>query len=310
VKRALLVVSAIVLLGCQSSGDAKSTSDAPGLAPGRVVAAGGSHVVVIVMENKEYGDVIGSPTAPYANALARRYASATRFYGVTHPSLPNYFALTAGTTFGVHSDCTDCPQSGDNIASQLEVAGLSWRAYMGGMPSPCFKGASSGQYAKKHDPFMYYPGVADDPSRCSKVVPEAQLAGDLSAGQLPTFAFLAPGLCDDTHDCPVNSGDQYLARVVPAILRALGPNGFLVVTWDEGTSNKGCCGGLAQGGQIPTVIAGPGVRRGAQLASSYSHYSTLRTIEDALGLPALRNAGSSQVEPLTAAFKSGVPKLR
>jgi hypothetical protein len=272
--------------------------------------AGASHVVVIVMENKEYGDVIGSSSSPYVNALARRYASATGFYGVRHPSLPNYLALTAGTTFGVDSDCTDCQQSGASIVDQLEAAGVSWKAYMGGMSSACFKGASSGQYAKKHDPFMYYDRVANNPARCAKVVPEAELSRDLAAGRLPTFAFLSPGLCDDTHDCALDQGDRYLLRAVPPILSALGPRGFLVLTWDEGTSDKGCCGGLANGGQIATVIAGPGVRRAASLPGPYTHYSTLRLIEDALKLPRLGNAGNAQVNSLGPAFKAGVPHLR
>jgi phospholipase C len=256
------------------------------------------------MENKEHGSVIGSPSAPYTNALARRYASLTHMYGVTHPSLPNYFALTAGTTFGVTSDCTDCQQSGRNIADQLEAAKLSWRAYLGGMPSACFKGASSGRYAKKHNPFMYYPSVADNASTCKKVVPETQLARDLKAGHLPTFSFLAPDLCDDTHDCGVDSGDKYLARTVPPVLKALGPKGFLVLTYDEGSSNA------RGGGRIPTVIAGPGVKRGAKPSATYNHYATLRLIEDALRLPRLGHARDASVKSLGPAFKSGLPRLR
>jgi hypothetical protein len=305
----VVLLCALGLAGCGGSG-----APTPETVPPRAVAppaqpAGASHVFVIVMENKEYGDVIGSPSAPYVTALARRYASATGFFGVRHPSLPNYFAMTAGTTFGVTSDCTDCQQSGQSIADQLEAAGVSWKAYMGGMPSACFKGASSGQYAKKHDPFMYYPRVADNPARCAKVVPESELSRDLAAGRLPTFAFLSPGLCDDTHDCAVQSGDRYLLRALPPILSALGPRGFLVLTWDEGVSNKGCCGGLASGGQIPTVIAGPGVRRGVSLPGPYTHYSTLRLIEDALKLPRLANAGNAGVNSLGSAFKAGVPRV-
>jgi phosphatidylinositol-3-phosphatase len=309
VKRLALLVCALGLVGCGSNqASPKEVVPSSAVEP-PAHPAGGSHVFVIVMENKEYGDVIGSSSSPYVTALARRYASATGFFGVRHPSLPNYFALTAGTTFGVTSDCTDCQQSGPNIADQLEAAGVSWKAYMGGMPSACFKGATSGQYAKKHDPFMYYPGVADQPSRCAKVVPESQLSPDLRAGRLPTFAFLSPGLCDDTHDCGVNQGDRYLLRVVPPILSALGPRGYLVLTWDEGTSDRGCCGGLANGGQIATVIAGAGVRPGASLPGPYTHYSTLRLIEDSLGLPRLANAGNVQVQSLGAAFKAGVPRL-
>ncbi|MEA2471981.1 MAG: phosphatidylinositol-3-phosphatase [Thermoleophilaceae bacterium] len=302
--RLAALVFALALLGCGSSG-AKSG------APLSVAASKGSHVFVIVMENKEHDDVIGSPSSPYVSSLARHYASAEQFYGVTHPSLPNYFALTAGTTFGVNSDCTGCQQSGRSIADQFEAAGVSWRAYMGGMPSACFTGAFSGQYAKKHNPFMYYRSVVGSRKRCaSRVVPEGRLAGDLRAGRLARFSFLAPGLCDDTHDCPSSTGDRYLARMVPPILQALGPRGFLVLTWDEGSSGRGCCGGLAHGGRIATVIAGPGVRRGAAVRTPLTHYSTLRTIEDALALPRLRLAGDRRTKPLSSAFKKGVPHIR
>jgi hypothetical protein len=82
-----------------------------------------------------------------------------------------------------------------------------------------------------------------------------------------------------------------------------------VLTWDEGSSDAGCCGGLAKGGRIPTVIAGAGVRHGASLTSSYTHYSVLRTIEDALGLPRLRNAADPRTVPLHEAFDGRMPKL-
>src|SRR3954466_7467688 len=185
VRHAALLALAMLVAGCGSGGNGSGlTLTAP---PPARDPAGPSHVFVIVMENKEYGDVIGSASSPYVTALARRYASATGFFGVRNPSLPNYFALTAGTTFGVDSDCTDCQQSGPSVVDQLEAAGVSWKAYMGGMPSACFKGAFSGPSAKQHDPFMYYRGVADQPARCAKVVPEPELAGDLRAGRLPTF---------------------------------------------------------------------------------------------------------------------------
>jgi hypothetical protein len=305
VRLSVLVALALVLFGCGSGGsDAEPIGSA-------AAASKGSHVFVIVMENKEHDDVIGSPSSPYVTSLARRYASAERYFGVVHPSLPNYFALTAGTTFGVHTDCTGCQQRGRSIADQLEAAGVGWKAYMGGMPSACFTGGFSGQYAKKHNPFMYYRSVVSNRKRCaSRVVPEAQLADDLRAGRLPAYSFLSPGLCDDSHDCSVATGDRYLARTVPPILRALGPRGFLVLTWDEGVSDRGCCGGLARGGRIPTIVAGPGVRRGATLKASLTHYSTLRTIEDALALPRLRLAGDRRVKSLGGAFEGGVPHIR
>jgi hypothetical protein len=307
-RRALLTLAAaaaIAIVGCGSSGPAKSSSAAPPAKPARTTP---SRVVAIVMENREYGEVIGSSSAPYVNALARRYALATHSYGVTHPSLPNYFALTAGSTLGVTSDCTDCQQSAASIADQLQAAGLSWKAYMGGMPSACFKGANSGRYAKKHDPFMYFHNVADNRAVCSKVVPGGRLLTDARAKRLPSYSFFAPDLCNDTHDCAVGTGDRYLAGIVPTVLKALGPKGFLVLTWDEGNSNAGCCG-LASGGHIATVIAGPGVRRGATFATPVTHYSTLRTIEQALRLPLLQKAGDSRTASLDGAFRSP-PRLR
>ena len=314
-RRWALLVAALLAVGCSSNGDSQSSpADASTVTgPSEIPvqeAATKSHVFVIVMENKEHGEVIGSPDAPYTTSLARRYASLARAYGEVHPSLPNYFALTAGTTFGVTTNCTTCQQKGRTIVDQLEAAGVSWKAYMEGMPRACFKGATSGRYAKKHNPFMYYPSVADNPSRCRKVVPATELSRDLKAGRLPTYSFLTPDLCNDSHDCGVDVGDRYLSRKVPPILRALGPRGYLVLTYDEGNSNAGCCRGLARGGRIPTVIAGAGVKRGAVPATPVTHYSMLRLIEDSLRLPRLRHASDRAVKSLDMVFVSGVPRLR
>lgn len=271
-------------------------------------ASAGSHVVVIVMENEESPSVIGSPAAPYINSLATRYGLATHSYGVTHPSLPNYLALTSGSTHGATSDCTSCHFAARNLVDQLQAAGISWRAYLEGVPSPCFTGAGSGGYAKKHNPFIYYDDVADSSSRCHNLVGFGALASDLRAGRLPTFAWLTPNLCDDMHDCSVATGDRFLARTVPALLRELGPAGFLVITWDEGSSAAGCCAGAAAGGRIATIVAGPGVRAGAREASPLDHYGVLRTIEDALGLPALGGAAKAGNGSLESLFTS-LPKV-
>ena len=136
-----------------------------------------SHVVVLVMENEEYGSVIGSRDAPFVNSLARRYAQFTSFHGVRHPSLPNYLALLGGSTFGIDSDCTDCSRSAPTLLDQLDRAGLSWKGYMESMPRPCYGGADAGEYAKKHNPFMYFRLHLDNPARCAKVVPASALAG-------------------------------------------------------------------------------------------------------------------------------------
>ncbi len=131
---------------------------------------------MIVLENEEYAGVIGSHAAPYINALARRYSLAAASYAITHPSLPNYLTLTGGSTFGIDSDCTGCHARGAGLAGQLAHAGISWRAYMEDLPHPCFLGASAGDYAKKHDPFAYYPGVTGDPAQCRRIVGLGELS--------------------------------------------------------------------------------------------------------------------------------------
>jgi hypothetical protein len=259
------------------------------------------HIAVIVMENHEYGSIIGNPDAPYINALADRYGLATSYFAVAHPSLPNYLALLGGSTFGIHSDCTDCHVGAKNLIDQLEGAGRSWKAYIEGLPSPCFLGATSGRYAKKHNPVMYFDDVANDPARCRNVVPLTDLDADIAAGDVPAFVWITPDLCHDTHDCPISAGDDFLATLVPGLMRALGPDGVLFLTWDEGVTDQGCCQEPG-GGHVVTIVASPLVSRGTRIDVQFTHYSLLRTIEASWDLPPLGQAGCTCTEPMTAFF--------
>jgi phosphatidylinositol-3-phosphatase len=283
----------------------RSPQDKPGADPGRQVAthsrATGSHVFVIVLENREYGQVVGNSRAPYINRLARRGALATRYFAITHPSLPNYLAIIGGSTFGIRSDCTDCSARDPNLALQLDHAGISWRAYMEGMPRACYRGAFAGNYVKKHNPFAYFPSIVGDPARCANVVPGGRLDRDLERGSLASFSWITPDLCQDAHDCGIGASDRYLATIVPKLLRDLGSNGFLVLTFDEGITGRGCCGG-ARGGRIATIVAGPGVRNRTRLRRAYDHYSLLRTLEDAFSLTHIRKARGAR--SMRAAFES------
>jgi hypothetical protein len=294
-----IVLAALAVGACGAASESGSVASPR---PGAVRASRSSHVVVLVMENKSYGQVIGNRGAPYTNRLAGRYGLATASYGIRHPSLPNYLALTGGSTFGITDDCTDCHVGARNIVDQLEGAHRSWAGYMEGLPKPCFLGAGSGRYAKKHDPFAYYDDIAGNPARCGHIVPASLLSGDLRQGRLPDYAFVAPDLCHDTHDCDVRTGDRYLASVVPGVLKALGPHGFLVLTYDEGESSGGCCKD-AHGGRVVTIVAGPDVRRGARLRSPVDHYGTLRTIEQAFGLPPVGRAACACSGTLNGLFR-------
>jgi phosphatidylinositol-3-phosphatase len=301
---ALLIALAAAPLSC-----GHATSGSSGAFPSAVATPTSSHVITIVMENKEYGSIIGDADAPYINRLAARYGLATKSYGVRHPSLPDYLALTSGSTHGIDSDCTDCHVNGRNVVDQLEAARITWKAYMEDMPKPCFRGAGSDGYAKKHNPFAYYDAIVRDRARCRRMVGFGQLARDLRADRLPSFSFIVPDLCNDTHDCDVAQGDRFLARTVPPLRRQLGPHGFLVLTYDEGDSDAGCCG-VARGGRIATVVLGPDVRPGTRDARPVDHYGVLATIERAFGLGRLGAAADPRNGTLAGLFRGGrVPSL-
>ncbi len=263
------------------------------------------HIAVIVMENEEYGDIIGSRATPFINRLARRFALAAGHFAIAHPSLPNYLALTGGSTFGIASDCTDCTASGDNLGSQLTAARLPWRAYMEDLPAPCFRGADAGRYAKKHDPFVYYTRLTAQPGACRNVVGLDTLGSDERTGRLPRFAWITPNLCHDMHDCSTATGDRFLSHLVPPLLASLGPRGLLLLTWDEGSSDQGCCQ-LASGGHVALIAAGGQARHGAVLKATTDHYSTLQAIEDLLGLPRLRGAACACTPSLAPLLATAV----
>jgi phosphatidylinositol-3-phosphatase len=261
-----------------------------------------SHIFVIVMENRDYGDIIGAKSAPYLNTLAQTYGLATASYAVSHPSLPNYLALVGGDTFGIESDCTTCFVRAPNLVDALEAGHKTWRAYMESLPSPCFVGDAY-PYAQKHDPFIYFDDIRTNAARCQQIVPLTQLQSDLAGARVPDFVWITPNLCSDMHDCPTATGDAWLASWVPRILAspAWREGGALFITWDEGTTNDGCCQ-YASGGHIATLVISPLGKPHYQSSTPYDHYSLLRTIADAWGLHEPGHAGSAATSPLVDFF--------
>ncbi len=255
-----------------------------------------SHVFVIVLENEESSSVIGNPAAPYFNQLASQYGLAANAYGETHPSLPNYMALTSGT-LPFTTDCVGCVTSNPSIADQLEAAGRSWTAYFENFPGGC--GAlDSGLYAAKHNPFAHYANIASNPARCAAHMTDfTRFSTDLAANTLPNYVWITPNLCNDMHDCPVSTGDAWLQSVVPQILSSPAfSNSVLVITFDEGTTP------INGGGQIPLLIASSATPRGFVSQRVVNHYSILRTIEDAWSLAPLGQA--AQATAMTDFFGS------
>ncbi|MEV7177912.1 alkaline phosphatase family protein [Kitasatospora sp. NPDC093679] len=233
------------------------------------------HVVVVVMENHAYSQVIGSSSAPYLNnTLKAGGANLTQSYGLTHPSEPNYYQLFSGSNQGRTDDsCVTVGSiSAPNLASELIAAGKTWASYNEGLPSQgsTVCSSSSGKYAQKHNPWF---GFSNVPTSTAKTM--TQFPTDYTT--LPKVSFVVPNLCNDMHDCSVSTGDTWIQNNLSAYATwAKTHNSMLVVTFDE--DNK------LSGNRIPTIFYGEHVAAGSSTATTYNHYNTLRTLEDLAGL--------------------------
>jgi hypothetical protein len=308
------------------------------------------HVVTIVLENQNFADTWTTPGpdghATYLQTLLGQGAFASEYFGVSHVSADNYIAMTSGQipTPLFNADCIVswglCELSekllfsgGRNIADQVESSGQTWKAYMDGMVTPCQHPSLTAipdpyqtGYATRHDPFVYYPTIAEDQARCdAHVVPSTQMAADFANdATTPSYVFISPDTCHDGHDTPcaapdagpggLASANAWLQSEVPAILSSdafVNHRSLLLITFDEnGISDvQGCCGLLAGGGLTSTTLAiggrigllaiGSGVHPGRVVATPYDHWSYLRTVEDALGISEHLNvAGLALTQPM------------
>ncbi len=266
------------------------------------------HIVIVVLENKEFGLIFGNSKMPYFNQLAKSYTLLTQHYAVTHPSLPNYLAMISGDTFGIDFDCTKCFFNAPSLPDLIEASGRTWKTYQEDMPSPCFDGTDAGNYAIKHNPFMYFKPIRSDATRCNRsIVPFTQLSSDLAADTLPNFMFITPNMCNDAHDCPISVADDWLKNLMEKLIPVLDADGkpyLIVITWDEGQGDHSCCGlSPAAGGRIATILVSPQVKNGFQDDTPYSHYSLLKTIETAWDLSLLGHSADAETTLITAPWK-------
>ena len=242
------------------------------------------HVVWIMEENVGYS-VVGSSGAPYFNQLAGECGLATNYYAISHPSLPNYIALTSGSTQGITDDGepSQHPLSVPSLFSQL---GSDWRVLAESMPGPCDH-VTSDDYAARHNPAVYYTTIA---ASCQRNDVALTLPLDLSAA----FTMIVPNICDDMHSCSETVGDAWLHRIVPLILTSPEyESGSLVlfVTFDEND--------YMASNQVPTLVVAPTTPKGDRVADRYTHYSLLRTTETLLHLAPLGGAttAASMIAP-------------
>ncbi len=242
-----------------------------------------NHIYLIVMENKGYSSVVGSKYAPYENGLIARYGLATKYDGVSHPSEPNYIALTSGGLQGVTTDGY-YNLGARSVFDQIEAAGKTWHVYAQSYPGNCYTGSVgaaiadgpgvAGEYARKHNPAISYAAIVHDKTRCANIT---RLAGfDPAAAD---FEMIVPNLCNDMHSCSVGIGDAFLKAFVPKILTSPAFAGsVLFITWDEGYGSTN---------RVPMIVVGSGMTGPSRYGGAANHYSLLRTIEDAWGMPAL-----------------------
>jgi phosphatidylinositol-3-phosphatase len=286
-----LTAVALLALGLVSACGSAASDPEPMADGGRPVAHP-ARVAVIVLENRSYEEVIGSPSAPYINRLARTNALATNYYAITHPSLPNYIALTGGAEMGITNDCATCDVAGDkNIVGQLDRSGHTWKAYFEGIDSNRQPGETTQKYNPHYNPFVYYESVRGVDQNRDRVVGFHDLHDDLKTGRVSDLMWIAPGVKHDGHNSTLHAADRYASSLVPRVLQAIGPQGVLYLTWDEGkTSDTRGLGG-AGGGRIPLIAAGGAARTHTLMALPANHYALLRTVEAGFGLRALRNAG-------------------
>jgi hypothetical protein len=294
------------------------------------------HVFLIVEENNGFSDVIGNPAAPTLTYLANTFGVATDYFGVSPCcSEANYVGLLGGNTFNVASDDAYWKNKVDapSLISQLDQAGVSWKAYLQSLPHPNYEGIcypekcngapdSDPLYVSKHDGIQNFT-TSWNPADWSRQVPINQLGSDLAAGDVPKFSYVIPDECHDMHGDPpycldsgnigdpqnqhlVAVGDAYLGHLVSEITNApfwAQGNNAIAITFDEGDDSSGCCDANPGAGQVATVVVTSHGPRGLQYTSPANHYSLLSTIQHNFGVGCLQfTCDTKNVVPITPMF--------
>jgi phospholipase C len=323
----LLFVSAaaLALMAAASAGPAQARS----LCGTMKATAAPRHVLIVMLENRSYAQVIGNSAAPFENTLARTCGVATSMWGATHSSAANYLAVSAGqypssSVYGCNYAA--CASNETTIYQQLDSAGRAWKAYEEAMPSACDK-SSSGSYKIGHNPPIFATGIST--SECkARDVPVASLTAksgafwnDLHARRLRAVSWITPDTSNDGEascggSCALSLADSWLQNFVSLV--AASPayrsgHTAIFVTYDEGTGPdskiaENCADRSADlaGSQpschVPFFVIYPGTMRGAHNGTFFDHYSLTRTVEDFFGLGYLANAADPQTASLAGHF--------
>jgi acid phosphatase len=254
--------------------------------------------MVIVEENHSYSEIVGNSSLPYTNSLINHYGSATNWWGLSHPSEPNYLGMVSGSIWDNPPDYTPQQETyaGPTVVDQMANAGIGWKAYMEDMRTPCdlTDTYSPGYYDVNHNPFMYFTTIRDNSDQCDRDVPFTDFATDLADNTAPPFMFVSPNLIDDMHDGTYAQADSWMQDTMSEVLASqwYAQGGIVIITWDEGDSTSN---------QIPAVVVAKD-DAGQRLSTAGNHYGLLRAIEEAYGLPLLGAAADPASGDLTPLF--------
>ncbi len=288
-----LVVAVVAVLATTSCMTARAQT--PAAPRAATSAATSTHrvtkVLIFMVENHALSQM--QTQMPYTYSLAKKYAYATDYSAIRHPSLPNYLAIAGGSTFGVTDDANPPAHHipGPSIFDQALAHHLTAKTYADSMPSKCDL-TNSGNYAVRHNPWVYFVGSR---AACrANDVPVGALATDAKAGRLPNVAMVIPNLVHDAHDDTLAKSDAWIkARIVQVMAGQDWKSGRLaiVITADEDDrlhSNK-----------VLTVVASR-YQSHRVVHTALNHYSLTRLVDDILGVPYLRSA--SKAASMTKAF--------
>ena len=248
-----LLILSFSLAGC-AGGAANVAPPTP--TPGQANPQFG-HVFIVVEENFGYADVIGSSSMPYFNSLANKYGLATNYYANLHPSIPNYFEMTAGKTLTIDDSQTpqSFPVSDDNVVRELLAAGKTWKSYAEDLPSAGYIGGDTGNYLVRHNPLAYMKDVQNTSAQGQNLVPFSEFAADLPTANLPQYSFIVPNRCNDAHDCPLSTADTWLKNNIDPLINSpvFQKDGLLIIVFDEASTLDFTQGG----GHVAAVVISP-----------------------------------------------------
>jgi phosphatidylinositol-3-phosphatase len=259
-----------------------------------------SHVILVVEENHGFEAIIGNSAMPYLNSLAQQYGLAAQYYGDAHPSLPNYFMLTAGQTETLDDNFSGTIAD-DNVVRELIKAGKSWKCYAESLPSTGYIGGDALPYLRHHNPFSYFSDTQNTTPQAANMVPFSQFASDLGNEALPQYSFVVPNVFDDAHDGSLAQADAWLQQNIGPLIAspAFQDSGLLIITFDEGDETDISHGG----GHVATVIVSNKSKKNYVSQTVYQHSSTLRLTLAASGVSSF--PGSAAVAPDMTEFFTG-----